>query len=409
MIEKFRQKNVCRVAVLILTAMCRAEGKTIFALAAAMLLSVGIISAQQKTVTVAEQFYSGLPDDVTGRIISSLDSLLSSIDRGELDTTLVDRDNYEFNKSFFAWLQGIEDKDTIRHYYQGQLINLYPVAPSQYALMIAWLNGNEPGGIFTFIAGEYDGKIVFASPIKYNTKAWKTATVGTITIHYPDTFNVSRAEKFHRKNVIMAGKLKLPVQSWEMYMCRHFQEVLQLQGCSYEVTSNGIFNSGYIVDPKTFFSVMSNEDFSHDLLHIYASMIHGRNRNVAECGLAYLWGNAGYVDGDGNIPEQQELIPVLQRYVRTHNDARLLDLFEKNPNVLAEYGYPKSIVYVKDIIAGLIWTEIEKQKGADGVIAFLKCGRGYDNMYKSAEALIGINRENFDEKVYGLLFRDVKR
>ncbi|MDR1330551.1 MAG: hypothetical protein LBK07_00415, partial [Tannerella sp.] len=247
MIKKFRQKNVCKV----LTETCRAEGKTVLALAAAMLLSAGIVSAQQKTVTVAEQFHSRLPDDVTGRIISSLDSLLKSIDRGELDTTLVDRDNYEFNCSYFTWLQGMEDKDTVRHYYRGQLINLYPVAPSQYALMLAWLNDNELGRIFTFIAGEDDGKIVFASPIKYNTKAWKTATVGTITIHYPDTFNVSRAEKFHRKNVTVAEKLKLPVRSWEMYMCRQFQEVLQLQGCLYDAESNGIFNSGYIVDPKT--------------------------------------------------------------------------------------------------------------------------------------------------------------
>jgi hypothetical protein len=190
-------------------------------------------------------------------------------------------------------------------------------------------------------------------------------------------------------------------------MCRQFQEVLQLQGCLYDAESNGIFNSGYIVDPKTFFSVMSNEDFSHDLVHIYASMIHGRNRNVAECGLACLWGNTYYVDRDGNVPELQELIPVLQQYVRTHNNAKLRDLFEKNPDVLAEYGYPKPI-QIKDIISGLIWAEIEKQKGADGVIAFLKCGRGYDNLYKSTETLIGINRENFDEKVYRLLFKTME-
>jgi hypothetical protein len=384
------------------------ERKTILAFAAAMLLSVGMISAQQKTVTVAEQFYSGLPDVVTERIISSLDSLLNSIERGELDTTLVDRDNYEFNCSFFAGLQGIESKDTIEHYYRGQLINLYPIARSQYALMLAWLNGNELGRIFTLLAGEDDGKIVFANPIKYNTKAWKTATVGTITIHYPDTFNVDRAEKFHHKNVTMAGKLKLPVRSWEMYMCRHYQEAMQLQGCSYEVTANGMFNSGYIVDPKTFFSVMSNEDFSHDLLHIYASGIHGRNRNAAECGLAYLWGNAYHADSNGNVPDMQELTPVLQQYIQAHKEVRLLDLFEKNPNVLAEYGYPKPI-QVRDIIAGLIWEEIEKQKGTDGVISFMTCGRGYDNLYKSTEALIGINRENFDKKVNGLLFENVKR
>jgi hypothetical protein len=201
----------------------------------------------------------------------------------------------------------------------------------------------------------------------------------------------------------MAEKLKLPVRNWEMYICRQYQEALQLQGCLYEVNYNGMVNSGDIVDPKTLFSVMNDEDFSHDVLHIYAAQIRGKDRNVAECGLAYLWGNAYHADSEGRVPDQQELIPVLQRYVQTHSEIKLLDLFEKNPDVLAEYGYPKPL-HVRHIIAGLIWAEIEKQKGIDGVITFLKCGRGYDNFFKSADALIGINRKNFDEKVRRLLF-----
>jgi metallo-beta-lactamase class B len=378
-------------------------GNTKILALAAMLLCTGIADAQHRTVAVAKDLYSETPNILTRQIVSSLDSLLSSIDRGKLDTTLVDRENYDFNCNFFTYLRGLERKDTVKYYFQGQLINFYPIARSQYALTLAFLHDEEIGKIFTFLAREDAGKIVFANPIKYNTRGWKTSVVGTITFHYPDTFNVSRAEKLHQKNVSMAEKLKLPVYNWEMYMCRNYQEILQLQGCSYSVKRNGVVNLGDIVDPQTFFSVMNDEDFSHDVLHAYAAIIRGNDMNVTECGLAYHWGNAYYAGNDGNIPEQQDLIPVLRQYITAHRDVKLLDLFEKNPDVLAEYGYPQPI-YVRHIIAGLIWAEIERQKGTDGVIAFLKCGRGYDNLFKSTEALIGINRENFDEKVYRLLF-----
>ena len=90
-----------------------------------------------------------------------------------------------------------------------------------------------------------------------------------------------------------------------MYMCPDYQTVLRLQGCLYESASNGSINSGYIMDPKTFFSAMNDEDFSHDVLHKYASKIRGKMRNrSAECGLAYYWGNAYYSGATGKAPDQ---------------------------------------------------------------------------------------------------------
>jgi len=52
----------------------------------------------------------------------------------------------------------------------------------------------------------------------------------------------------------------------------------------------------------------------------------------------------------------------------------------------------------------VICKEIERQKGKEGIIELLKCGRGNDNLFKATEKLIGINRQNFDEEVYQLIF-----
>jgi hypothetical protein len=371
------------------------------------LLGISLSTNAQTRFKVAEKFYSGLPDTLTNQIISSLDKLLISIDEEKLDTTLIDEDNFDFNRNFFTYLKGIEDKDTMSYYFQGRLINLYPIENKCYSITIAYVCNGDIGRIFTFIVKKSNGKFVFASPIKYNTKHWKTITIGTITLCYPDTINTIRAGVFNHKNIVMASKLKLPVRNWDLYMCRNYQEALQLQGCSYEFKRNGIVNLGDITGHKTLFSIMNNEDFSHDVFHNYAANIRGKiSRNfTAEEGIAYTWGNAYYADSKGEIPEQQELISALRKYIKAHSEIKLLDLFDKNPYILVEYDFPKPIS-VKSTISGMICDEIERQKGVDGIIELLKCGRGDENFFKSIDELIGINRNNFEEKVYKLLFND---
>ncbi|MDR0547324.1 MAG: hypothetical protein LBG77_07060, partial [Dysgonamonadaceae bacterium] len=50
----------------------------------------------------------------------------------------------------------------------------------------------------------------------------------------------------------------------------------------------------------------------------------------------------------------------------------------------------------------------EKQKGADGIIELMKCGRGDENYFKSIENLLGINRENFNEKFINYCLTEAK-
>ena len=370
-----------------------------------ILLAISLCSNAQTQFKVIENFYSSLPDTLTEQIINSLDKLLISIDNEKLDTTLISNENADFNRNFFADLKGIADKDTIQKYFRGQLINLYPIENKQYLLTLAYTKENEIGWILSFIAKENNGEICFTNPIQYNTKYWKSAKIGTLTYFFPDTINTQRAENFNQKNILMAQKLGLPVQNWDVYICRNYQEVLQIQGYFYEFTQNGIINSGYIDDPKTLFSVMNDEDFSHDVFHIYAHKIRGEKRRnyTAEEGIAYLWGNAYHIGKAGKAPEQKDLVPLLRQYVQKHKDVKLLDLFEKNPDVLAEYGYPKPI-QVKSVISGIICEKIEKQKGEEGIIELIKCGSGDDNFFQCIENLIGINRNNFDEIVYNLIF-----
>ena len=374
-------------------------------LAILSLLGMSLFSNAQTQFTVADKFHSGLSDSLTNQIVMSFDELLLGIDNGRLDTSLIDMEHKDLNRYFFSYLRGVERKDTIPKYFRGQLINLYPVGNDQYLFTLLYSKSDEIGRIVTFLAKRIGGKIVFSTSLKYHTRHWKRERIGTITYYYQDTIDRKRAESFDQKNIAIAQKLNLPVMDWDMYICGNFQEVLRLQGYDYDYRENGKYNSGYIMDPKTLFSCMNDEDFSHDVLHLYASEIRGKARNaVGECGLAYYWGNAYHPSGNGEkAPELEELVYALQKYLPSHPDMTLSELFDKNPDVLAEYGFPHPI-QVNKVIAGVICREIERQKGNEGIIELIKCGRGNDNFLKAVDSLIGINKENFDDEVYKLVF-----
>ena len=209
----------------------------------------------QTQFKVADGLYSSLSDSLTDHIINSFDKLLISIEKEQLDTMLIDNKNMDLNRNFFRYLKGIGNRDISQNYFQAKLINLYPVGNHQYMLIMSYAKNDEIGRMLNFLAKETNEGVVFANPLEYNTKFWKTTTIGTITYFYPDTIDTERAEVFNKKNILMAKKLNIPVRNWDVYMCRNYQEAIQIQGCIYEFTRNGIFNSGDIIDPKRFFPV----------------------------------------------------------------------------------------------------------------------------------------------------------
>lgn len=373
-----------------------------FALCAVGLLFV-LVGYSQTRFKLSSAFHSRLSVAKTDRIVGALDRLLFSIGAGKIDTTLLEPENIEFHYNFFRDLQGIENKDTVAGYFHPQLVNLYPLTETKCMLTLVLSKGDELGRIYNILVREKEGHLFFASPLYYNTRFWKTTTVGSVRYFFPDSIDMQRAELFDRKNKTIAQKLELPLRHWDVYLCQNFQEALNIQGCVYEYSRNGVVNSGYIVDPCTLFACMHDEDFSHDILHIYAAGIRGNQRNrIAECGLAYYWGNAYYTTPNAKSPALEELLPAFQKYLDEHKGAQLLSLFEKNPDVLAEYGYPKPIE-VNKIIAALICREIERKKGEKGIIELLKCGRGNNNFFRVVEQLIGLNHENFDSELRRLV------
>ena len=188
-------------------------------------------------------------------------------------------------------------------------------------------------------------------------------------------------------------------------MIDHYQEYLNLIGINYQVYNNGKYRTGYGVDTNTIFSIMNNEDFSHDIFHYYSGKINEReNRNwITEEGVAYLWGNAYYTDKNGEMIEMDQMVSTLKNHLKENPDTSLLRLFEDNPKIFDSLA---SEISVRSVLSAIIAKEVELQKGTEGIMELVNAGAGKELVKKyltATDKLIGINKENFNAKVGALL------
>ena len=372
------------------------------------LLTVGITNAQSLIFKPAYLKYE-LDRSTKSKILASMDTLFSQIKLGKINEALINKDNNELNMSTMQSFAGIEEnkKDSILDFYKKQLINIYPISTFEFWISLAFI-GEEKNklpilqDIINLIATNVNNNIVFSIPIKYLTKTWKTEIVGNVTYFFRDKINKERAAKFNAKNTTIANKLGLQPEKINFYLCNNYQEVLQLLGYEYDAESNGKTREGFGVDAGNIFSIMNNEDFSHDVFHYYSSKIRAdvkRNRTVEE-GIAYSWGNAYYTKANGEMIEQKELVQDLKSYLRTNQKASLFELFNQDTKI---FDRLPTEISVKSTISSLLCDEVERQKGVNGIKTLIKSGGGDDNFFKTLNDLVSINQTNFNAEVMKLI------
>jgi hypothetical protein len=348
----------------------------------------------------------GMPDTLRGRLPALLDTLFSQIDRGKIDPSLLDPRHAELTADILQSLKGIQHGDSSSTAYAVQLINCYPVDGDAYFLSFSCSGVDRQGApllkaVYNLTARWMGRAIVFSLPVEHFTKGWATTVVGNVTYHSPRPINLERARLFDHKNTIIATKLGLPPASLQFYQCNDYQEALCLLGYAYDLGYNGVTRRGAGVIANTIFSVMNNEDFSHDLFHDYSYRIRtGRRNGAAEEGIAYSWGNAYYVDGQGGTITMSELVSDLRTYMSAHSGVSLLALFREGGDGFSPLA-PE--VSARNTIAALLSDAVERQKGVAGIKQLINCGAGDDNYFVTLNELIGVNPANFDVSVRVLI------
>ncbi|MEP6613760.1 MAG: hypothetical protein ABJA76_17785 [Mucilaginibacter sp.] len=282
--------------------------------------------------------------------------------------------------------------------YSPQLINLHAIGAGKYFVSVAYIGNNTLKAIVNFEATIRADAVLFSIPLFYLTRNWKTKKLGHIIYHYADNINLERASIFNKKSTRIAEKLGLPPENFDFYLVDNYFDILKLLGYAYDSEAAGHENDGVGPTGGYIFSIMHNEDFSHDVFHFYAEKVRTRSRNgAAEEGIAYSWGNAYYTDEHGEMMSQGQLVKLLKQYLQQNSGGDLLGLFYKNPPVLPFK------TKVRSLLASLISDEVERRKGIAGIKTLIDCGGGDDNYFMAVNKLIGINAANFDVEVKRLL------
>lgn len=348
-----------------------------------------------------------LSDVKQEHLIQSLDSLFKQLKENRLDNQFISSNKASFTLSILSQVQSYEaNKDSLHKTKKDkQLINFHPIGNDVFHLDFSFLNPSEKGYVvfyfLSLIANDEGNKFTFESPLDYRTRYWKSEKIGNITYHFRDTIQINRAQLFDKKNTAIANKFGLEPDALDFYMVDNYQEYLSLMGVNYQVYTNGKYRTGNGVSFNTIFSIMNNEDFSHDIFHYYSGKINKReNRNwIAEEGIAYLWGNAYYTDKNGEMIEIDQMISSLKNYLKENPDTSLLKLFEHKPKI---FNSLVSQISVRSVLSAIIAKEVEHKFGTEGIIELINAGAGEELVKKClavTDKLIGINKENFDVRI----------
>lgn len=354
-----------------------------------------------------------IDEDVRTPLLSALDSLTSQIAVNSVNEKYFWKKEALFSKAIFEDIYNyVESYRDSSKAISTSLLNCYPIGKGRYLNQLAYYKQTDGASkslqmILNIVAHVNNGEITFSTPLSYYTKTWKEKKVGSILYYFRDNLNIERAELCAQKNMTFASKFNLKPYEFNFYMVENYQEFLRLVGFEYNIGSIGKLRDGYgPAKEEVIFSVMNNEDFSHDIFHYYSETLHEWSVHnwVTEEGLAYSWGNAYYTRKDGEMAEQKELLTILKEYLNQNKDTNLLQLFENNfwtdTSGIFENLAPDFIV--GRLISSLICDEVHKIHGMEGINQMLTIGskpNHFDPFLEATNKLIGINRKNFNKKV----------
>ncbi len=383
-----------------------------------LLLTILFFRAEASPIVRPGYLNPGIEDATESRVLDALDELFAAIDNGSVADRLLVREHAGLTKSSLSNLRAPAPDEGNPEGDRRQLINFYSLSPDRYFLTIAITDSNfeeeeveesaSPPAIkmiVNLVAQDHDGSVEFAIPLQHMTRHWKSETVGRVTYHFRSTLNRTRASHFDSRNTAIAEKLGVAPEAMDFYMCDDYQEILALIGFQYDRESNGMTRDGYGVDDGVIFSIMNNEDFSHDIFHYYSGKINRReDRNgITEEGVAYSWGNAYYTDPAGEMIEQRALVEALAQYLAANPGASARELFENNRKIFDLAPEASAL----STISSLICDEVERREGMPGLLELINCGRkdAMDRYFETIDRLVGINRGNFNERVGELIER----
>lgn len=375
---------------------------------------IGIVNftyAQKSSILVQPNIV--LPKDsiISNKLIKSLNGFLSLKDRANNENSFVLKEDLLETSVLLDEMKGIEKSGKFKddNFYKSYLTNLVPLKDSNFLIEFSYIGVNENSPIvvasFEVLAKLKDDKFYFLSPLKRNTFLWKAKTIEGVTFHYKTSLN-EKVVKDYVKNVTQFDKkLKSNIKTIEWYGFDDMNDMLKGIGVSYKLLYNSRTSSTFTAKENNSLLIASGSDNSnfdsfdpHDLWHERLYNVipkSGVNKPVDE-GCAYIYG------GSWGISWKQ-ILNTFKEKVSSNKSIDWLATYED----FYDFGESKEKhLLVPYVINALIIEKLEKEKGFAAVMELLSCGKyqkGNENYYTALEKLTGINKSNFNERIWKLI------
>jgi hypothetical protein len=354
-----------------------------------------------------------LPNDsiVSKKLINSINGFLSEKEKPNKENSFVLNEDLVEMSLLLDELKGIEKSGKFKddNFYKAYLSNVISTNENNYLLQFSFIGVNEnvPYLMATIelIAKQKDDKFYFMSTLKKNTSLWKTKQIENYAFHYKEKINSKTVKKYVEKVKEFDKKFNSTGSKIEWYGCDNMQELLNLIGISYKLTYNGRTSSNFsAIENNTLLIVDGNNNTTfetfdpHDLFHERATNIIEQskiNRSMI-CGTAYIYGGSWGISWE-------DITKAFKEKVASNTASDWLKLYSEGYN----FGESQEKhLLVTQYINALIAKKVEKEQGFPVVIELLSSGnfkKNPDNFFQILEKITGINKTNFNEKVWELV------
>jgi hypothetical protein len=350
------------------------------------------------------------PDTATSNsLIHSLNGFLAQKESANKDNTYVLKDDLLATSALLDEIKGMDNNRQAKapNFYKPYLTNVVQTGGDNFIVQFSYIGANDGTPVlrasFRLEAIKGDGKYYFSSPLKMNTRGWKTKKINNITYHSRDTLPVTDAKAFQKLDASYDKRLNVPPVLTAFYYCDNLAEAMELLGIDYKMDYSGstgdIFTSHENGERLAVTGWGSNTTqlYAHDLWHSHLHAVVSIdviNRPVDE-GCAYLYGGSWG-------QSWKTILGQLEKYAADNPNADWLSLYTTT-TILSGGNRP---VYIAYALNALIVQQIEREKGFSPVIQLVSCGKrqpGDDNYFAALEKVDGINKANFNAKMQGLV------
>ena len=318
----------------------------------------------------------------------------------KIETFILLDEIFEINKSY-------SQKDD--NFYKAHLNNILELGEGRSLIQVSYIGQKDATSIlratFEFIAHKTDGGFLFSSPLKRNTRHWKSLSKGDVNFIYRSQINFENANS----HAVLSGefdeKLGNVGSVTQFYLGENSADVLKLIGVLYKLDYNGrqeLVLSSQVDKLKLVVMGTNNQEYNeydgHDLWHSRLSMVKPRRtlHKPLDEGLAYLYaGSWGFT--------WEDIFTRFMEEVASDLDSNWLN-YKENPY---DFGESKAThLYVDYVINALLAQKIEKEQGFDAVMELLEVGpfeNGNEAFYKKLEEISGITKDTYNREVWQLI------